>query len=115
MVFHYSLSHTPPLFHARARKFCPSVNEASIRIFPFTAISSSPGTTPPTSRAIRDYQLPNIFIQKQWHANAVSASSSCRRDKSSLHEEALKHFEVYGNPSKHGNRDSVFPHSDAVR
>lgn len=41
------LSLTPPLFQARAREFCPSLREASVRIFPFTAMSSSPGTTPP--------------------------------------------------------------------
>lgn len=38
---------TPPLFQALVREFCPSLSEASSRTFPFTAMSSSPGTMPP--------------------------------------------------------------------
>lgn len=47
-------SHTPPLLQARVREFCPSVSVASIRIFPFTAMSSSPGTIPPTKTEVTD-------------------------------------------------------------
>lgn len=38
---------TPPLLQARAREFCPSVRVTSVKIFPFTAMISSPATTPP--------------------------------------------------------------------
>lgn len=47
---YHQFSLTPPLFQARAREFCPSLREASVRIFPFTAMSSSPGTMPPANK-----------------------------------------------------------------
>lgn len=41
---------TPPLFQALVREFCPSLRDASSRTFPFTAMSSSPGTIPPADQ-----------------------------------------------------------------
>lgn len=62
-----NLSPTPPLFQARVREFCPSLREASSRIFPFTAMSSSPETMPPTDRHIIRWFTARHTHSQKWH------------------------------------------------